>query len=91
MEWLLVFGLGLFFGWLLTWFWFTTTARWKKSKDLRTGSAKTLKEQSEKAKKARQDASMARRVAVRTVFRVMFFVIAVVFGLTCCGRCLDAE
>ena len=57
MEWLLVFGLGLFFGWLFTWFWFSTTTRWKKSKDLRAGSAKTLKEQSEKADKARQDAN----------------------------------
>jgi hypothetical protein len=81
MEWFLVFGLGLFFGWLLTWFWISTTTRWKKSKDLRTGSAKTLKEQSEKAKKARQDASVARREAVGAIFRVVFFVIAMMFGL----------
>ena len=81
MESLLYFGVGLFFGWLFTWFWFSTTAGWKKSKDLRAGSAKTLKEQREKAAKARLDAKQARRVAMRTIFQILFFVIAVGFGV----------
>lgn len=78
MEYLFTFLAGLIVGWFLTWFWYSIRARWNRSQNLRQASSKTLKENVDRAKKARQDRAQARRTALRAVVEAIVLVGAIV-------------
>ena len=59
MEALLLIVVGIIIGVLFTMLWSSIRTWWRKSKDLRSSSAKTRKEVQEKSLKAKQDAHKA--------------------------------
>ncbi len=77
MEWIIALFVGLIAGSVFTWFWISIRNDWKKSKDLKSSSAKAKKEQIERAQKAKQDAKRSRDTAVSTLFQFLLFVGAV--------------
>ena len=78
MEALLLIVVGIIIGILFTILWNSIRAYWRKSKDLRTSSAKTRKEVHEKSLKAKQDAQKANDAVFRAGLRVFFLVIALI-------------
>ena len=78
MEALLLIVVGIIIGVLFTILWNSIRTYWRKSKDLRSSSAKTRKEVQEKSLKAKQDAQKANDAVFRAGLRVFFLVVALI-------------
>jgi uncharacterized protein YpmB len=78
MESLLLIVIGIIIGVLFTILWYSMQSYWRKSKDLRSASAKARKEVQEKSLKAKQDAHKANDAVFRAGLRVFFLVLALV-------------
>ncbi len=69
---------GIAIGVLFTLLWGSIRTWWRKSKDLRSSSAKTRKEVHEKSLKAKQDAQKANDAVFRAGLRVLILVLALI-------------
>ncbi|HQY94024.1 hypothetical protein [Caldilinea sp.] len=78
MDYLLVLFIGILIGWLMTWFWFIISNRWNSSKNLRGSYDKTIKEITDKGKKARDDKQKSRNAAMRAIVEGILFVVITV-------------
>ncbi|MBE2236496.1 MAG: hypothetical protein IAE81_01820 [Caldilineaceae bacterium] len=78
MDYLFVLFIGILIGWLMTWFWFIIYNRWDNSKKLRGSYDKTIKEITDKEKKAREDKQRSRTAAMRAVVEGILFVVITV-------------
>jgi H+/gluconate symporter-like permease len=80
MDALLVLLLGILIGILFTVLWYSMRTWWRKSKDLRSASAKAHKEMQEKSLKARQDMQKANDAVFRAGLRVLLLVVSIVIA-----------
>jgi Flp pilus assembly protein TadB len=75
---LLIFALGLLVGWFFTWYYFNIRHRWRSSRGMHQQSEKVLKENADRAKKAREQSKQAYGGFVRLFTELVLFVVAVV-------------
>jgi uncharacterized ion transporter superfamily protein YfcC len=78
MEGLLLVVVGILIGVLFTVLWYSMRTYWRRSKELRSASAKARKEMKEKSLKAQQDAHNANDAIFRAGLRIFFLVVAIV-------------
>lgn len=79
MDVLLVFGIGVAFGSVLTWAIIEIQVQFRKSRDLEASVVRTRKEIGEKAAKARLDKRKARSTAMRSIFFTVLLGVAAFF------------
>jgi hypothetical protein len=78
MDTLILVVVGFLIGVLFTLLWVSMRNYWRRSKELRSASAKARKEMQEKSAKAKQDAQKANGAIFGAALRVFFLVVALV-------------
>lgn len=75
---LLILVIGILVGWLFTWYFFSIRNRYRSSRGMRQASEKMLKENADRAKKAKEQSKQAYGGFLRLVTELVVFVAVVV-------------